>query len=89
MYPTYQTGDRVLILRQKDVPTSGAVGAVMYDDECATLKIIEKRTSKDGNNFIRLKPINPQYPPRDICGEELEHFSVIGIPKLLIRDIED
>ena len=81
MYPNYQPGDKVLILRQEDMPASGSVGAVRYNDECATLKI--------GAAFIRLKPINPQYPPFEIHGEDLDHFSVIGIPKLLIRDIEE
>ena len=89
MYPNYQPGDRVLILRQEDVPESGTVGAVRYDDECATLKIVEKRTTPEGDLYIRLKPINPQYPPFDIRGEALAHFSVIGVPKLLIRDIEE
>lgn len=89
MYPVYHEGDRVLVLRQEDVPFSGAVGAVRYADELVTLKIVEKRTDTSGEAYIRLKPINPQYPPLEIRGEALAHFSIIGIPKLLIREIED
>ncbi len=89
MYPAYCQGDRVLILRQEDVEYSGAVGAVRYDDEMATLKIVEKRTDENGVLYIRLKPINPQYPPLEIRGEALDHFSVIGVPRLLVREIEE
>lgn len=38
MYPQYQDGDKVLILRQSTVNYSGDVGAVIYDDEISTLK---------------------------------------------------
>ena len=89
MYPVYHEGDRVLVLRQEDVPFSGAVGAVRYSDELVTLKIVEKRTDTSGDAYIRLKPINPQYPPLEIRGEDLDHYAIIGIPKLLIRDIEE
>ena len=89
MFPTYQQGDKVLILRQPDIPFSGAVGAVRYSDDLATLKIVEKRTDDKGDEYIRLRPINPQYPPQDIRGEDLDHYGVIGVPKLLIREIEE
>lgn len=89
MYPAYRQGDKVLILRQEDVPFSGAVGAVRYEDELVTLKIVEKRIGDDGKAFIRLKPINPQYPPLEIRGEALDHYGVVGIPRLLIREVEE
>ena len=38
MYPQYQDGDKVLILRQSTVNYSGDVGAVIYNDEISTLK---------------------------------------------------
>ena len=89
MFPTYQNGDKVVILRQADIPFSGAIGAVRYSDDLATLKIVEKRTDEKGADYIRLRPINPQYPPQDIKGEDLDHYGVIGVPKLLIREIEE
>ena len=84
MYPTYQNGDKVLILKQNCVSRSGAVGAVFYKDEFATLKKIEY-----GENYVNLLPINPNVPQTKIRGEDLDHFSIFGIPKLLIREIDE
>lgn len=84
MYPMYQEGDMVLMLRQTTVNRSGDVGAVIYDDEIATLKKIE---FESGDDWMRLVPINPNIPPILIEGEKLEHCRVIGIPRLLIREI--
>lgn len=84
MYPMYQHGDKVLILKQECVPHSGAVGAVIYKDELSTLKRVEY-----GDGKMKLLPINPMYTPIEISGEELNHVSIIGIPKLLIREIEE
>ena len=38
MYPQYQDGDKVLILRQSTVNYSGDVGAVIYNDENINIK---------------------------------------------------
>lgn len=85
MYPTYQENDKVLILKQNSLDYSGQIGAIIYDD-CATLKKIEY---KDGENWLRLIAINPSYPPKKIENEALEQCTVLGVPKLLIRDIND
>ncbi len=84
MYPMYQDGDRVLILKQATLNNSGDIGAVLYDDEYGTLKKVEYVMGED---WMRLVPINPTYKPELIEGERLEHCRVMGIPKLLIRDI--
>ena len=84
MYPLYQHGDKVLILKQECVSRSGAVGAVIYRDEFSTLKRVEY-----GEGWMKLLPINPMYAPVTITGEDLQHVSVIGVPKLLIRDIDE
>ena len=84
MYPQYQDGDKVLILRQSTVNYSGDVGAVIYDDEISTLKKVE---FVKGEDWLRLVPINPNVPPILIEGEELEHCRVMGVPKLLIREM--
>lgn len=86
MYPTYQDGDKVLVLRQSTLNHSGQVGVVIYNDDCGTLKRVEY---KMGEDWLKLVPINPSYPPIKIVDEELEHCKVLGIPKLLIREIEE
>ena len=85
MYPIYMDGDKVLILKQSTVNNSGDVGVVIYDDDCGTLKKVE---FVKGEDWLELIPINPMYRPERIEGEKLEHCNVIGIPKLLIREIE-
>lgn len=84
MYPHYQDGDKVLILKQDCINESGDIAAVIYDGEYATLKKVEYK--KDA---VRLVPLNPEYKPREITGSDLEQFKIIGIPRLLVRDIED
>ncbi|MDO4495195.1 MAG: LexA family transcriptional regulator [Clostridiaceae bacterium] len=82
MYPHYQDGDKVLILKQDHVLNNGDVAAVLYDSECATLKKIEIL-----NDLVRLVPINPEYEPKEIKGADLERYYVLGVPRLLIREI--
>lgn len=86
MYPTYHNGDMVLILKQSALSYSGQIGAVIYDDECSTLKKIEYNQDE---GWLRLVPINPNYPPIYIENERLEHCRILGVPRLLIRDIND
>lgn len=85
MYPLYQDGDTVLILRQTTLDRSGDIGAIIYEDECATLKKIE---FVYGEDWLRLVPLNPLYKPETIENEALEHCRVIGVPRLLIREID-
>ena len=85
MYPAYQDGDKVLILKQPVMNFSGEIGAVLYDDEIATLKKVEY---KQGEDWIRLVPVNPNFPPMTIEGEQLNHCRIIGIPKLLLREVK-
>lgn len=84
MYPLYHEGDKVLILRQSTLNASGEIGAVIYDDDIGTLKKVE---FVKGEDWMRLVPINPNIPPIMIEGERLEHCRVIGIPRLMIREI--
>ena len=82
MYPTYHTDDKVLILRQTFVERSGDVGSVIYDGECATLKRVEIF-----DDMVRLSPLNPSYPPKELTGANLEQYHIIGVPYLLVREI--
>ena len=84
MYPHYQDGDKVLILKQDCIDESGDIAAVIYDSEYATLKKIEYK--KDA---VHLVPLNPEYKPREITGADLEQFKILGIPRLLIREINN
>lgn len=83
MYPLYLAGDKVLVLKQSTVNSSGDVAAVLYDDNCGTLKKVEFL-----ENGIRLVPINAMYPPKEVTGADAEHCRIMGVPKLLIRDIK-
>ena len=56
----------------------------MNDDEISTLKKVE---FVKGEDWLRLVPINPNVPPILIEGEDLEHCRVMGVPKLLIREM--
>lgn len=84
MYPEYQDGDKVLVLKQSVVNYSGQVGVAVYDGELATLKKIEY---KEGESWVRLVPINHAFPPKLIENEDLEYLRVLGIPKLIIREV--
>lgn len=84
MYPLYLEGDKVLVERQSAVEYSGQVAVVIYDGDCGTIKRVEYR-----NDAIFLVPINPQFSPEKISGSDEEQFRIIGVPRLLIREIEE
>lgn len=84
MYPLYHDNDLVLVLKQSTVRFSGDIGVILYDDEYATLKKIEYTKNKD---WLKLVPINPTFAPVTVEKEQLNHCHVLGIPKLLIRNV--
>ena len=86
MFPEYREGDKVLILKQSTLNYSGQVGAIIYNDDYATLKRVEY---KDGEDWMNLVPINPAVETQRIEGVDLERCKVLGIPRLLIRDIKN
>ena len=85
MYPLYQAGDLVLVLRQEALQRSGEIGVVIYEGDHATLKKLEFVT---GEPWLKLIPINPNFPPVTIEGEALENCRILGVPRLLIREME-
>ena len=85
MYPLYMEGDKVLVLKQSTLNRSGEIGAVLYDDECATLKRVNY---VQGEDWLELIPVNPIYPPKRIENAELERCRVMGIPWLLVRELD-
>lgn len=86
MYPAYQEGDKVLVLKQSTLNYSGQIGVILYDDELASLKKVE---FKMGEDWLKMVPINPMHQEIKVEGERLEHCRILGIPRLLIREIED
>lgn len=85
MYPLYMDGDKVLILKQSTLNRSGEIGAILYNGDNATLKKVEY---VEGEDWMKLIPVNPEYPPKTIEGSDLEQCHVLGVPRLLIREID-
>ncbi len=83
MYPQYQNGDYVLVLRTDVLDHSGQV-AVMLCGEEGTIKKVEY---KEGESWYKLIPINPLYPPKTIEGPEVNTCRIIGVPKLIVREV--
>lgn len=86
MYPEYQDGDIVLVLKQSTMNRSGQIGVVMYDDDKATLKRVEYVMGED---WMKLSPINPMYAPVMVKDEQLEHCRILGIPRYVIREVQN
>lgn len=84
MFPAYQDGDIVLVLKQSVMDYSGQIGVVLYDDNKATLKRVE---FVQGESWLKLVPVNPQFPPITIRDELLDHCEILGIPRILVRRI--
>lgn len=85
MYPQYQNGDYVLVLRTDTLDHSGQVAVMLHGEE-GTIKKVEY---KEGEAWYKLIPINPQYEPKLIEGPEVNTCRIIGIPKLIVREIEE
>ena len=83
MFPAFQNGDVVLVLRQSTMNHSGEIGVISYGDDELTIKRIN---DGDGADWLELVPLNPAYPPRRIEGVDLESCHVIGIPRVLVRE---
>ena len=86
MIPLYHEGDKVFILKQSTMDYSGQIGVVIYGDNKGTLKRVEYA---QGENWMRLVPLNLNHPVVKIENEDLEHCRVLGVPRLLIREIND
>ena len=84
MYPLYHDGDHVLVLKQSTLNRSGEIGVVLYGGDKATLKKVEY---VEGENWMCLVPINPNYKEMLVQGVDLEQCRILGIPRVLIRDL--
>lgn len=85
MYPNYQNGDHVLVLRQNTLDYSGQVAVVVYDGEDGSLKAVDYTP---GSERMTLRPLNTNFPPRHIYGEDMNQVHICGVAKLLIRELD-
>lgn len=83
MYPRILEGDRILCKRCSSVD-NGNFAVVLYDGECATVKKVHY---VNGEDWLELIPINPEYEIKRIEGRELEQCRVLGKVVKLIRDL--
>ena len=74
MYPEVMDGDCVLV-RKMDSVESGSMAVVLYDEDYATVKWVEY---VEGEDWVRLVPNNPAYPPVRVEGADLEKCRVLG-----------
>lgn len=82
MYPRFLNGDKVLVKRCDSVD-SGTVAVILYNGDEATIKTVEYRKNE---NWLRLVPANPMYPPKFIEGHDLEQCRVLGKVIYLFRE---
>ena len=83
MYPRLLEGDRILCRRCSSVD-NGSFAVVLYDGECATVKKVHY---VNGEDWLELIPVNPEYPTKRIEGADLEQCRVLGKVVKLIRDL--
>ncbi len=83
MYPRILEGDRILCKRCSSID-SGDFAVVLYDGECATVKKVHY---VNGENWLELIPINPEYEIKRIEGYDLEQCRILGKVIKLIRDL--
>ena len=76
----------MLVLKQDTLDRSGQIGVVLYDGDQATLKKVEY---VNGEDWMKLIPLNPLYPPKTITGCDLEQCRILGIPRLILRNVVD
>ena len=64
MYPAFQNGDIVLVLRQSTMNHSGEIGVISYGDDEMTIKRINYVQSLDWLELVPLKPVSPAQTDR-------------------------
>ena len=57
MYPAFQNGDIVLVLRQSTMNHSGEIGVISYGDDEMTIKRINYVQCEDWLELVPLKPV--------------------------------
>lgn len=84
MMPKIEDGDLLLFRRQSSVDP-GTIGAVLFDDESATVKKINYNSNERW--WMELEPLNKRgYSTVRIENEDLNHCRVLGQLHCLIRN---
>ena len=84
MFPTFQDGDKVLVVKQTSVD-SGSIAVVCYEDyENGTIKKVSYSPNGD---YVDLIPLNPKYQPVRITDAALNGVRVIGKVIYLFREV--
>lgn len=83
MYPRLLEGDTILC-RRCDSVDSGDLAVILYNGDEATVKKVHYI---NGQNWLELIPINPEFPTKRIEGADLELCHVLGKVVKLIRDL--
>lgn len=74
MYPKIEEGDIILAHKVASVD-SGTIAVIMYNGDEATVKKVHY---KQGEDWLELIPINPEYTTKRIEGAELEQCHILG-----------
>lgn len=72
MYPEYLNGDVLIIRKQPDCDSGDDCVVYVNGDYEATFKRVEKLS----NGAIRIKPINPAYPPKTYSRTEVANLPI-------------
>ncbi len=83
MYPKLLEGDTILCKRCDSVD-SGDLAVVLYNGDEATVKKVHYI---NGQNWLELIPINPEYTTKRIEGADLDQCRILGKVVKLIRDL--
>ncbi len=84
MYPDFKEGDKVMCLKQNEIDYNNQICVIDLFDRMWLRKITY---SEDKSKAI-LQPSNPNIMPIIIEEEDIDCFDIIGIPKLVIRDLD-
>ena len=84
MEPLFDDGDTVIVHKQDDFE-NGDNCVVLINGNEATVKKVYK-----GNNELKLKAVNPYYPPKTFTKEEIKSLpvKVIGVVEKSIRNFK-
>lgn len=82
MYPEIKDRDLILIHRQPSVD-SGSLAVIIYNSDEATVKRVRY---VNGEDWLELIPINPEYETKRIEGKDLELCTVFGEVISMMRD---
>jgi repressor LexA len=82
MYPRIMDGDQILCRRCETVE-DGAIAVVLFNGDEATLKKVHYEFGKP---WVELIPLNPEYAPIRLQGQDLDRMKILGRVTKSLRD---